>query len=999
MSETNGDEPPVEPIVTVIQEEKRLPKMTKVGLLYSIDMKMKRLKQVSKALEKCLTKVLDLLDNDESEGTVLSEYKRWMELYDSFLDYHEHYIYLVKQGDTPEREVDEYIGTWFTPRNLTMMDFKETCENWFQKKAHKRLQEDSDESVDSQPISQVSRHSRTSKLSATSSTRRRLALEIKAEHLQKRQELAKRKLQLQQKQLDIEHEEEEVKLHEELSILEATSGTNDDASVVSRKSISRRATLSLKLPPEDSPGANVISYNATPRAIPDLSTDVTAGNGHVEAGIDTTHISKVSMSMPPVTYTPSHDHMVTSLINHLSRPSTTLDKFSGDPLTYHRFMRQFRCKVVSKTDNEEDRLHFLEQYTSGEAKRIVVGFSYCPDGYQLALKELDRRYGNPEILVKSFITKALTWPQIKPDDCKELDNYALFLSECKNAITSLDALKVIEYTDNFKIMVEKLPYSLQDRWRDTVYGVREQQQHVKFSHLVDFIWKEAQKANDPMFGRNELKKRTDKTFSQTPPNQIRSAPRGTFVTIVKPSAFTSPCCHCQGSHALESCPVVYAMSFYERTDILKHKGFCYGCLKRGHNRAECKYKATCSHCRGRHPSLLHVDGRIPPISNRQQDANPINNGPEPTCITSSVVHGHHVGAGEGEVTMAVVPVQVGMVGSTQMVHTYAFLDPGSNASFISDNLVQQLGLQGTKMTLSMDTMGVKHTMLTHAIKNVAVCDISSTNAIRLPVLYSKDRIPVYNHQIPSNEDIAAWPHLEGVILPQVTADVGLLLGNNVPDAYSPLDVKVGPSNSPHASCTRLGWIVWNLIRQEGSSSISMNSADAQAVELAEEFRNLDVTYQKSVAINFQERGQGLEKHEHSPEDKRCLRKIVKTTYQTTDHRFEASSYPDVTSYALQETISDNTYLEDSTIHPTDIASRGTTPSTDDFMKRWITRPQFLCQHRDDWPDQPVSTNGCFQKELSELHRSQSVIPVRCLHKNDPILDGCVIKAGGRLQRG
>ena len=309
-----------------------------------------------------------------------------------------------------------------------MMDFKETCENWFQTKAHKRRQEDSDDYLDSQPISQVSRHSRTSKLSTTSSTRRRLALEIQAEHLQKRQELAKRKLQLQQKQLDIEHDVEKVKLHEELSFLEATSGTNDDASVVSRKSISRRTTPSLKLPPEDSPGANVTSYNATPGAIPDLSTDVTAGNGHVEAGIDTPRISKESMSVPPVTYTPSHDHMVTSLVNHLRRPSTPLNKFSGDPWTYHRFMRQFRCKVVSNTDNEEDRLHFLEQYTSGEAKRTVVGFSYCPDGYQLALEELERRYGNPEILVKSFITKALIWPQIKPYDCKELDNYALFLS-------------------------------------------------------------------------------------------------------------------------------------------------------------------------------------------------------------------------------------------------------------------------------------------------------------------------------------------------------------------------------------------------------------------------------------------------------------------------------------------------------------------------------------------------------------------------------------------
>lgn len=36
-------------------------------------------------------------------------------------------------------------------------------------------------------------------------------------------------------------------------------------------------------------------------------------------------------------------------------------------------------------------------------------------------------------------------------------------------------------------------------------------------------------------------------------------------------------------------------------------------------------------------------------------------------------------------------------------------------------------------------------------------------------------------------------------------------GSSVPDAFAPYDVVTGPSGSPHATETRLGWIVWNVL--------------------------------------------------------------------------------------------------------------------------------------------------------------------------------------------
>jgi len=427
--------------------------------------------------------------------------------------------------------------------------------------------------------SSVSRHSKKTDHSVASSKERRITLTIKADDLKKRKALEIKKIELKMK-------EEELRLQEELDILDATSKCQDDASVVTGKSSTKNA-----------------------------------------------------YSKPVLMPSSSNEHkLVTSVVQHLSRPASMLEKFNGDPMTYHRFIRQFKCKVESNSEDQEECLNFLEQYTSGDARKIVVGYSYSTNGYSLALNELERRYGDPEILVNAFVKKALSWSPIKSDEPKELDSYALFLSECQNAVQSLNALKVLEYSDNFKKIVEKLPYFLQDRWRGLVYKLKDQQKPITFSELVSFIRKESQIENDPMFGRDAMRKKTEKISQEH--RQSSHVTKGSFVTTVRPSAYTTPCCHCDESHALESCPVVYALPFYDRVNVLKYKGFCFGCLKRGHQRNECRNKATCSHCKGKHPSILHVDGKIPArptnihgTSNDQAEVH--------TSVISSVIHGHH----------------------------------------------------------------------------------------------------------------------------------------------------------------------------------------------------------------------------------------------------------------------------------------------------------------------------------------------------------------------
>lgn len=165
--------------------------------------------------------------------------------------------------------------------------------------------------------------------------------------------------------------------------------------------------------------------------------------------------------------------------------------------------------------------------------------------------------------------------------------------------------------------------------------------------------------------------------------------------------------------------------------------------------------------------------------------------------------------------MAILPVRVKLRNSIKAIETYAFLDPGSSVSFCSDSLARQLGASGPRMAITLDTMGNPFTLHTEMVDGLQIFDLDFENEISLPKVYTKDCIPVGKDLIPTSEDTSVWKHLNDIELPKVNAEVGLI-GNNVADAYTPIDIRTGPRGSPHAVKTVLGWVIWNLVREQMS---------------------------------------------------------------------------------------------------------------------------------------------------------------------------------------
>ncbi|XP_046564520.1 uncharacterized protein LOC124273324 [Haliotis rubra] len=526
------------------------------------------------------------------------------------------------------------------------------------------------------------------------------------------------------------------------------------------------------------------------------------------------------------------------------------------------------------------------KFTEGEAHQVVKGFGYldASSGYKAAMAELEVRYGNQETIANALIKRAMCWPNIKADNAKALDEYAVFLNECHNAVTSLHSVKVLEYPDNIRKLVMKLPFHCQEKWRGIVLQIRLSGSTIEFSNLVQFVRREAQKAMDPMYGKEAMRP-DDKTQAYrrvlAKPSTGKVQSKQTFGTdlinaskmekdysIQQPSRFDAndqkPCDYCaNGGHFIDSCKRLASKPHIDRLNFLKSKGLCFRCFEQGHRSKECQKNVICQHCKGNHSTLLHIDSKT--------------NLKCLSACTGQADEDMETGDSKGDCTLAVIPVKVTFKDTLKVISTYAFLDPGSTISFCSESLMNQLGCNGKskKVEITIDTLGEPHTSFVRAVSGLKVHDMDLKNTVVLPTVYSRSNIPVSNRHIPTDADVAQWPHFDGIHVPHLESGVDLLIGGNAPDAYSPFEVKVGPEGSPHATRTRLGWILWNVVRpsrQGEKQHFPSMRTDIVSVRNIEEISELNSLVRKSINFDFPERSID-DKAEMSQEDKRFLDKV------------------------------------------------------------------------------------------------------------------------------
>ncbi len=141
-----------------------------------------------------------------------------------------------------------------------------------------------------------------------------------------------------------------------------------------------------------------------------------------------------------------------------------VEQFSGDPITYQRFVYQFREAIEARAPHTHTRLNLLMRLCVGDARLAIQGCIHSPpeEGYRRAWQILHERYGNPKEVARK-------WQEVLDQYRGPLRQYADLLRGCYEALRGMDALKTMETEAVLNKLVAQLPTRWQVEWDEMVY--------------------------------------------------------------------------------------------------------------------------------------------------------------------------------------------------------------------------------------------------------------------------------------------------------------------------------------------------------------------------------------------------------------------------------------------------------------------------------------------------------------------------------------------------
>lgn len=213
-----------------------------------------------------------------------------------------------------------------------------------------------------------------------------------------------------------------------------------------------------------------------------------------------------------------------------------------------------------------------------------------------------------------------------------------------------------------------------------------------------------------------------------------------------------------------------------------------------------------------------------------------------------------------------------------------FIDPGSTSTFCTEDIQRKLNLKGKSTQFLLDTMAQDNAdhklMKSVVLSDLEVCGLEENTYIDLPKVFTHSHIPVKKDNIPQQEDIAQWQHLKDVRLSHNTAEVGMLIGANVPKAIEPWQVINSDGKGPYPVKTTLGWVINGPLRRDDGPetdsgklhSYTANRTLVREIELLVKEYNTD----------FSERS-CEEKEEMSQDDRRVMHLVSSSAKLVDGH--------------------------------------------------------------------------------------------------------------------
>ena len=226
-------------------------------------------------------------------------------------------------------------------------------------------------------------------------------------------------------------------------------------------------------------------------------------------------------------------------------------------------------------------------------------------------------------------------------------------------------------------------------------------------------------------------------------------------------------------------------------------GLCFRCQSAEHQAKDCKAATKCDTCGSeRHPTFLHKEKPKQSLGEELQS----------TCTAVCDNLG-------GVSCSKIVLVEVFPQGHPDQAHrVYVIVDDQSNASMISPELTDAMGVTGRKEKYLLSTCsGEKEVKYGRRVTGAYVKSLDG-KTFKLPTLVECGSIPQSKEEIPTPDIATRFPHLRELAkhFPPIDskAKIQILIGRDAPELMKVRASRNRPRGAPWAQKLGLGWTTY-----------------------------------------------------------------------------------------------------------------------------------------------------------------------------------------------
>ncbi|KAJ8032088.1 hypothetical protein HOLleu_25507 [Holothuria leucospilota] len=166
-----------------------------------------------------------------------------------------------------------------------------------------------------------------------------------------------------------------------------------------------------------------------------------------------------------------------------------------------------------------------------------------------------------------------------------------------------------------------------------------------------------------------------------------------------------------------------------------------------------------------------------------------------------------------------------------------------------------LGVQGISKKYHLTTINKESSEKFGLEVNLTVSDIKGNESVYLPKVWTVDKLPISEGNIPNDRDISKWSHLQGINFPMIEGkQIMLLIGVDVPEVFWVLEERRGRRKEPYAIRSILGWtLIGPMKANEGQSSFHTHYVKYEDTLLERQVERFWENDMGDLMIDIQER--------------------------------------------------------------------------------------------------------------------------------------------------